>query len=147
MLDKIKPAKTRLSNTLYWILAILCFYLGYYLTQINYMNFEWFTRSGCMVIILGGWASLGVILKEKVIVQKHTWRRNQALAKSKFKILKGRHHHTLNQAEIDEINRTHDTELADQLQHLRMSIGALEVSLLISGTLVWGFGDIFLSLL
>jgi hypothetical protein len=27
-----------------------------------------------------------------------------------------------------------------------MSIGALEVSLLISGTLVWGFGDIVLNL-
>jgi uncharacterized membrane protein YcjF (UPF0283 family) len=138
--------KTRFSNTFYWLVALSFFYTGFHLTEINYMELEWFTRSGCMVVVLGVWASLGVVLKEKVLVQKITWKRNQAFAKSKFRILKGKKHPTLNEAEIAEINSTCDTELASQLQHLRMSIGALEVSLLISGTLVWGFGDIVLNL-
>ena len=136
--------KTRFSNAFYWLVALSFFYVGLRLTEIDYMDIEWFTRSGCMVVVLGVWASLGVVLKEKVLVQRITWKRNQAFAKSKFKILKGKKHPALNEAEIAEINATHDEELAAQLQHLRMSIGALEVSLLISGTLVWGFGDIVL---
>ncbi|PKG98384.1 hypothetical protein CXF95_14730 [Paraglaciecola sp. MB-3u-78] len=59
-------------------------------------------------------------------------------------MLKGKNHPSLGETEISEINSNHDKELAEHLQHLRMSIGALEVSLLISGTLVWGFGDILL---
>jgi uncharacterized membrane protein YcjF (UPF0283 family) len=136
--------KTRFSNTTYWLVALAFFYTGFHLTEISYMNVEWFTRSGCVVVILGVWASLGVVFKEKVLVQKNSWKRNQAFAKSKFRILKGKKHPTLGESEISEINSIHDKELADHLQHLRMSIGALEVSLLISGTLVWGFGDIML---
>lgn len=143
-MSEINTYNTRFSNTFYWLVALFFFYIGFHLTEINYMAVEWFTRSGCMVVVLGVWASLGVVLKEKVLIQKITWKRNQAFAKSKFKILKGKKHPTLDDTEIAQINSIHDKELAEQLQYLRMSIGVLEVSLLISGTLVWGFGDIML---
>ncbi len=131
---------------IYWFLALSTFYLGIHLTRTNFMEIEWFSRSGCLVVILGVWSSMGVIFKEKLIVQKVSWKRNQAFAKSKFKLLKSKHRPAINESEIDEINDEHDKELTEQLQHLKMSIGALEVSLLISGTFVWGFGDLLMLL-
>jgi hypothetical protein len=43
---------------------------------------------------------------------------------------------------IDQVNADHDQRLNLAMQDLRMSVGVLEISLLISGTLVWGFGDL-----
>lgn len=129
---------------MYWLIALLFLYTGYTLSQINYMNIEWFSRSGCLIVILGGWASFGVVFKEKLLIQRMNWKRNQALNKSKYKFLKAKHHEALSHDEAAEINELHDKELAAQLEHLRLSVGALEASLLIGGTLVWGFGDIFL---
>lgn len=146
MSEDISP-KTRFSNTFYWLAALAFFYIGFHLTKIEYMHVEWFSRSGCLVVVLGVWASLGGVLKEKVLVQKISWKRNQAFAKSRFRILKGKNHPSLGEAEIEEINSSHDKELADHLQHLKMSIGALEVSLLIAGTLIWGFGDLVIKLI
>ena len=77
-----------------------------------------------------------MLFLKKVLIQKITWKLNQAFAKSKFRILKGKKHPALNETEVAEMNSTCDKELASQLQHLRMSIDALEVSLLISGTIV-----------
>ena len=136
--------KTSFSHILYWLCALSIFYVGFYLSQIDYMNIEWFSRSGCVVVILGVWASLGVIFKEKLILQTMTWKKNKAFAKSKLKGFK--HKHQAIEDEIDEINAEHDKELTEQLQHLKMSIGALEVSLIITGTFIWGFGDILLIL-
>jgi hypothetical protein len=43
---------------------------------------------------------------------------------------------------IDKVNADHDQRLHLAIQDLRLSVGVLEMSLLISGTLVWGFGDL-----
>ena len=37
--------------------------------------------------------------------------------------------------------------LADATHNLRMTLGVLEVSLLITGTFVWGFGDLLVAML
>jgi hypothetical protein len=67
------------------------------------------------------WASLGMVLKEKVLIQKISWKRNQAFSKSRFRKVKSKNHHTLGEAEIATINAIHDTEIAEHLQHLKMS--------------------------
>lgn len=136
--------KTRSSNIVYWLIALTFFYLGVYLTEINYLNIEWFTRSGCLVVVLGIWASLGAIIHENIVIRRASWKRNKALKKSKFRLLKEKNNLDLGAAEIDEINTAHDKELAEAIHHLRLSVGVLEVSLLVSGTFIWGFGDIIL---
>ena len=44
--------------------------------------------------------------------------------------------------ELTEINEAFDNQMEEATQNLRLSIGALEVSLLLSGTFLWGFGDL-----
>lgn len=138
--------KTRISNSLYWLLALCVLALGVYLTEIQYLNTEWFTRAGCLVVVIGVWSSLGVIIQEQIIVRQSQWRRNRALNKFKLKYAKEKDQAVID-AERSAIQQEHDKHVAQAINHLRLSIGALEVSLLVSGTLVWGFGDLIFKLL
>lgn len=141
-----KQVKTRVSNSLYWLLALCVLASGFYLTKIQYLNSEWFTRAGCLVVIIGVWASLGVIIQERIIVRQSVWRRNRALNKFKLKYAKEKDQAIID-AEKSAINLEHDKQLSKAIEHLRLSIGALEVSLLVSGTFIWGFGDLIFKLL
>ncbi|MGS2719049.1 hypothetical protein [Paraglaciecola aestuariivivens] len=130
--------KSSLSHLIYWSLAIMIFSLGLYLSHIAWMGLEWFTRAGCLVVVLGVWSSIGVVLHEKLITRRANWLRNKELRQLTAK--------KLNDSDIalgiDQINTSHDQRLSVAMQDLRLSVGVLEMSLLISGTLVWGFGDI-----
>jgi hypothetical protein len=44
--------------------------------------------------------------------------------------------------ELSEINEAFDNQMEEATQNLRLSIGVLEVSLLLTGTFLWGFGDL-----
>lgn len=44
--------------------------------------------------------------------------------------------------QLAEINQSFDNQMSDAAQSIRLSIGVLEVSLLMTGTFLWGFGDI-----
>lgn len=118
---------------------------GFYLTQIHYLAEEWFTRAGCLVVILGVWSSLGVIVQERLIVRQSQWRRNRALNKFKLKHAQVKDKAQLEQ-ERNAINSEFDKQVTRAVDHLKLSIGAREVSLLISGTLIWGFGDLLFRL-
>tara|TARA_R110002111_G_scaffold145526_1_gene212017 strand:- start:1346 stop:1810 length:465 start_codon:yes stop_codon:yes gene_type:complete len=135
---------TRSNNLFYWLIAVSFFSIGVYLTKIGYLNTEWFTRSGCVVVMLGIWSSLGAIIHEHLVIRRSGWKRNQALKKSRFRLLKEKSHTQIGESEFNEINDTHDKELTNAIHHLRLSIGVLEVSLLVSGTFVWGFGDLLM---
>jgi hypothetical protein len=132
--------KTGLSNFVYWFLALLIFSGGIYLSQLAWLNAEWFSRSGCLVVVLGVWSSIGVVFHEKFISRRANWIRQKELRQLKAKKLKDADI-TLG---IDEINSRHDNDLGAALQNLRLSVGILEMSLLVSGTLVWGFGDLLM---
>jgi uncharacterized membrane protein YcjF (UPF0283 family) len=138
--------RTRISNSVYWLIAISILAFGVYLTKIQYLETEWFTRAGCLVVVLGVWSSLGVIIQERIILRQSQWRRNRALNKFKLKHAKEKDQ-TIIDSEKVVINEEHDKHVAKAIDHLRLSIGALEVSLLVSGTFVWGFGDLIFKLL
>jgi hypothetical protein len=44
--------------------------------------------------------------------------------------------------ELDQINDAFDKQLSEVTQNLRLSLGVLQVSLLMTGTFLWGFGDL-----
>tara|TARA_R110000751_G_scaffold307911_2_gene435246 strand:- start:57243 stop:57680 length:438 start_codon:yes stop_codon:yes gene_type:complete len=130
--------KNHFGSFVYWFLAIVCFALGLYLSKITWLHTEWFSRSGCLVVVLGVWSSIGVVFHEKLISRRANWIRNKELRQLKAKFL-DEADMTLG---IDQLNADHDQRLNLAIQDLRLSIGVLEMSLLISGTLVWGFGDL-----
>ena len=130
--------KNKFSSAVYWFLALAFFALGLYLSKIAWLQAEWFSRSGCLVVVLGVWSSIGVVFHEKLISRRANWIRNKELKQLKARIL--------DDSEIvlgiDKVNADHDQRLHLAIQDLRLSVGVLEMSLLISGTLVWGFGDL-----
>ena len=130
--------KNNFSSFVYWFLALAFFALGLYLSKIAWLQAEWFSRSGCLVVVLGVWSSIGVVFHEKLISRRANWIRNKELRQLKAR--------GLDDAEIvlgiDKANADHDQRLHLAIQDLRLSVGVLEMSLLISGTLVWGFGDL-----
>jgi hypothetical protein len=130
--------KNNFGSVVYWFLAIVCFALGLYLSKIDWLLTEWFSRSGCLVVVLGVWSSIGVVFHEKLISRRANWIRNKELRQLKAKALED----SEIALGIDQVNADHDQRLSLAIQNLRMSIGVLEMSLLISGTLVWGFGDL-----
>jgi hypothetical protein len=130
--------KNYFSSLVYWFLALVCFVLGLYLSKIAWLNAEWFSRSGCLVVVLGIWSSIGVVFHEKIISRRANWIRNKELRQLKAKLLED----SEIALGIDQVNADHDQRLSLAIQDLRMSVGVLEMSLLISGTLVWGFGDL-----
>jgi uncharacterized membrane protein YcjF (UPF0283 family) len=135
--------KNSISSFVYWALALVCFAFGLYLSKIIWLQAEWFSRSGCLVVVLGVWSSIGVVFHEKLISRRANWIRNKELKQLKAKVLED----SEIALGIDQVNAAHDQRLNLAIQDLRMSIGVLEMSLLISGTLVWGFGDLIVQVL
>ena len=70
------------SRLFYWTLAVVLLLLGFYLSEIRFMQTEWLSRAGCLIVILGIWSSVGSILQERVLGSRIRWRRRNALTES-----------------------------------------------------------------
>ena len=126
------------------LIAILIVSLGIYLTHISYMSTEWVSRSGCAIVILGIWAGLGTIVQERIILGKIKWQRRNAITTAKARL----HEEDAGQESIDkeigDINQAFDKQAEDLTQNMKFSLGVMEVTLLITGTFLWGFGDLLI---
>ena len=135
------------SRLFYWTLAVVLLLLGFYLSEIRFMQTEWLSRAGCLIVILGIWSSVGSILQERVLGSRIRWRRRNALTEANARHLAEETDPDQAQKEINEIDESFSRMLADATHNLRMTLGVLEVSLLITGTFVWGFGDLLVAML
>ena len=135
--------RSRLYQATLWGMAFALLGLGVYLSEIRFLNTEWLSRSGCAVVILGIWSSLGVIIQERVLFGRLRWRRRNAITEAKARADTKSENSVSLDKEIEEINQAFDKASSDLMQKLKLSLGALEVSLLITGTFFWGFGDLF----
>lgn len=125
-----------------WSAALALIALGLYLTRIEFMNTEWLSRSGCLVVMLGIWSSLGVIIQERLILGRLRWRRRNAIVSATARLQSEPPDAGKLEKELGEINRAFDRQSAEITQRLKLSLGGLEVSLLLTGTFLWGFGDL-----
>lgn len=132
-------------RSVYWVSALLVIALGVYLTHIRLMNSEWLTRAGCLVVMLGIWSGIGGVLQERLFVRRTKWRRRNALAAAKARLDEQSSDPEQVEKLLAEVNDTFDQQIAEAAQNLRLSIGVLEVSLLMTGTFLWGFGDLIMS--
>ena len=126
------------------LIAILIICLGIYLTRISYMDTEWISRSGCAIVILGIWAGLGAIVHERIILGKIKWQRRNAIITAKARFHEEDTDKETIDNEIEEINQAFNKQSEDLTQNLKFSLGVMEVTLLIIGTFLWGFGDLFI---
>ena len=124
--------------------AVLIIVLGIYLSLIEYMNSEWLTRAGCVVVMLGIWSGVGGILQERLLVSRTKWRRRNAITAARARLSEERKDVDQTDKEVTEINEAFDNQMEKATQNLRLSVGVLEVSLLLTGTFLWGFGDLLI---
>ena len=122
--------------------AVLIIAFGIYLSLIQFMNSEWLTRAGCVVVMLGIWSGVGGILQERLLVSRTKRRRRNAITAARARLSEEMKDADQTEKELTEINEAFDNQMEEATQNLRLSIGALEVSLLLSGTFLWGFGDL-----
>ncbi|MBU2883590.1 hypothetical protein KO525_10300 [Psychrosphaera sp. B3R10] len=125
-----------------WALAVILVGIGIYLTKINFVDIEWVTRSGCLVTLLGVWSSIGGVIQERLLVSRLNIQHRLALSKAKLKLRKYNAPKEYIDKEILSIEDEFEDKLDYLKDHVRFQLGILEVSLLMAGTFIWGFGDL-----
>ena len=116
--------------------------LGVYLSNIRFMDSEWLSRAGCLVVMIGLWSGIGGIFQERLITSRIRWRRRNAIVSARARLAEEQADSEQAEKELKEIDETFEKELEKTTQNLRLSIGVIEVSLLMTGTFLWGFGDL-----
>ena len=124
-----------------WVIAAGFISAGVYLTQIQFLGLEWLTRSGCLITLLGIWSSIGAIMQERIVMGRLNVQHRIALSKVKLKLRKVNAPKEYIDKEVASIEDQFDTEVSDAREQFRLQLGLVEVSLLMAGTFIWGFGD------
>lgn len=144
--DKLVSSISKRSPLINWLLAILIASLGVYLSVIKFAGLEWFSRSGCLIVVLGVWSGLGGIIQERLLIGRLNFYHRITLARTKRKLRKLKVSEEHLEDEIKKIEDEFAIKTQTVLQAVRLQLGILEVSLLITGTILWGFGDLFFKL-
>ncbi len=147
MTGTLASAHSRSYRNSLWIIASAFIALGVYLTMIRFMHAEWLTRAGCLVVMLGIWSGIGGVLQERLFFSRSKRHRRNAITAAKARLHEESSDDDRIEKELDKINEAFDNQIADATQNIRLSIGMLELSLLITGTFLWGFGDLLMRLL
>jgi len=130
------------NRAIFWVSAFVFIVLGVYLSNIRFMNSEWLSRAGCLVVMIGIWSGIGGIFQERLLMNRIRRRRRNAIVRARARLVEEQVDSEQVEKELGEIDETFKKESAKASLSLRLSIGVLEVSLLMTGTFLWGFGDL-----
>jgi len=134
--------RSSFNRAVWWSAAVALIVLGVYLSNIHFMNREWLSRAGCLIVMLGLWSGIGEIFQEQFLISQMRWRRRNAITKARARLAEDQVDSGKVESELDQINEAFERRLSEVTQSLRLSLGVLEVSLLMTGTFLWGFGDL-----
>lgn len=126
-----------------WLLSLTLLLIGYYLSETRFLGGEWLTRSGCLIVLLGVWSSIGAIISERVLIKKLNIQHRIVLSRAKIKLRKINAPKEYIDKEVGTIEDAFDDKIEVIKDNVRYQLGVLEVSLLMTGTFIWGFGDLF----
>jgi hypothetical protein len=125
-----------------WLLSLTLISMGYYFSKIQFLEIEWLSRSGCLIVLLGVWSSIGAIIAERVLISKLNIQHRVVLSRAKMKLRKINAPAEYIDKEIKTIEDNFDDKIDVVKDNVRYQLGILEVSLLMTGTFIWGFGDL-----
>ena len=131
-----------LSHAIKWLIAVAVLAAGAYLSKIEFMGHEWFARSGCLVVMLGIWSAVGGIVQERLLNTRIRQKQRNAIVHAKAELLERNADPDTIEKELAKINKMYDAQRSHAAEKLRLSVGFQEVSLLLTGTFIWGFGDL-----
>lgn len=130
------------SRFVNWLIAVALMGLGTYLTWVGFLGQEWLTRAGCLVVMLGIWSGLGGIIQERVLRTRIRQKQRNAIVRERARLSEQDVDEQMLEAELARIDESYEAQIAHAAERLRFSVGFEEVSLLLTGTFVWGFGDL-----
>ena len=130
-------------HTISWFIALLIIGLGIYLSHIQFLDSEWLSRAGCLVVMLGIWLSLGGIFQHRFLSHRNKRARRNALVRTKAELAEKDFKPEEIEKEIAMLEESFKKQYEMAAEKLKISFGYLEVSLLLTGTFLWGFGDLF----
>ena len=122
-----------------WWLAVAVLIAGAAMPLLNVADSNWFSRSGCFVVMLGIWSGLGGLIRGKILDKTLAMRfkRSRRLLRSRY-----RNDPEVMKQELEKLDRRFADLNDKHHSKLHLSVGVQEAVLLLVGTFVWGFGDL-----
>jgi len=124
------------------IIAVAIGLLGIWLSQIQWLGYEWFSRAGSLIVVLGVTSGFGGIFQEQLLRSRLLVQERIALAKARRKLRLMQAPPEFAEEEINRIIKEYDDLEVSLQTSIKVQAGTLEFFLLVAGTLIWGFGDI-----
>ena len=132
-------ARTRIHGISLWVAALIVIGTGFYLSKIEYLGHEWVSRAGCLVVVLGIWSGISGVVEGRLYSNSLDVRRRLSISALRRRF---RNEQEERDKRVSQINKTYENKIAEIKDGLELSFGILEASLLITGTITWGFGDL-----
>ena len=142
MPDAENSITSRNHGVIVWVSALGIIAAGGYLSHIAWLGHEWISRAGCLIVVLGIWSGLGSLIQERILLGRMRWQRRNAIVRTRAELEAKDTDPAEVEREVSAIEDAFDKRSHDLAQKLKVSLGIMEVSILITGTLLWGFGDI-----
>lgn len=124
---------------LMWTLALAAVVAAVAGSQLDSGGRNWLPQAGCFIVLLGLWSAVGELIQERFI--RRGWLARKTL---QARTIRRRHRSDLeNQARaLRALDIAYEVKLDHLLWNTRVTLGAIESSLLVVGTAIWGFGDL-----
>lgn len=122
-----------------WAVAVTVLAGGVWLSLSHVLDRNWLARAGCVIVVLGIWSGVGGMIEVRLLRRALEFRRRLALSRARYRHRRNEEART---ARVAELNERYDKRVAALADRLGFSFGILEGSLLVAGTLIWGFGDL-----
>lgn len=129
------------------LLTLTILSLGYYFSLINLLDKEWLSRSGSLIVVLGIMSGFSGIIQERILISRLELRKRIELLQKKRKLRLLKVESSFVEKELIDIENKFEEQADKLMSSIKFNVGLIEGVLLIFGTIVWGFGDIILSLI
>lgn len=131
--------RTALHGLVLWFIALIAIVWGYRLSMEQYLDQDWLSRAGCFVVVLGIWSGLGGVIEARLLHRALTIRKRLAMRQV---IRAFGADEEEREKQLQKVQQKYDEKFETVRTNLGVSVGVIEASLLITGTIFWGFGDL-----
>lgn len=124
---------------LMWALALAAVVGAVVGSQFDSEGRNWLPQAGCFIVLLGLWSAVGGLIRERFVRRGWLARKtlNRRAIRRRYRSDPGNQARALRALDI-----AYEVKLDTLLWKTRASLGAVESSLLVVGTAIWGFGDL-----
>lgn len=132
------------NHLLLWFLTFTIIALGYYFSVIQLLDKEWFSRSGSLVVVLGIISGFSGIIEERLAISRLNIQKRIAVIQKKRRLRQLKVQMDFIEEELADVEEQFSTLQNESSSAIKFQAGMIEGTLLILGTILWGFGDIAL---